>query len=57
MKQMYVANHTPTFRFDNAIALQQSSDGLFPFRQHTAGDIDWGFVRLSLNRDHKNGAI
>lgn len=54
-KHIYASKHAPVFHFHNAAAMDKASAGVLPFMQHTAhtGDIDWGYVRRSLNRLHK----
>lgn len=56
-KNMYVSAREPVFKFHNAVELERHSNGLLPFCQHTAGQVDWAFVRTSLNRSHRMGAF
>ena len=56
-KEMYAQDHSPKFHFHNAVAIDQATFGRIPFIQHTAGDIDWDYVRRSLNSAKRKGVI
>lgn len=56
-KEMYASSSNPKFHFHNAVGLDKATRGGIPFIQHTAGTVDWDYVRRSLNRAHRQGVI
>lgn len=59
LKHIYVSERNPKFHFHNAAAMDVASGGVLPFIQHTthSNAIPWEYVRTSLNRQRKHGAI
>ena len=58
-KHIYASQYAPVFHFHNAVAMDKASGGVLPFIQHTTqtDEIDWAYVRRSLNRLNKVGFI
>ena len=59
LKHIYVSERNPKFHFHNAVEIDLASGGALPFMQHTthADTLPWGYIRRTLNRQRKQGAI